>query len=83
MTRAPLEESLERIPNHFELCAVASKRARQLARGAPSDIPYQGHKSTVQSLMEIASGRIGRDVLDEADPALPVTETRLFDEIEI
>lgn len=73
MNDAPLSECLERIPSHFDLCLVATKRARQLARGAPSDIPAGQHKSTVQSLMEISRGLVGRDVLLEAD--LPKIET--------
>jgi DNA-directed RNA polymerase subunit omega len=72
MPRAPLEGCLQKIPNHFELCAIASKRARQLARGAPSEVPAGTHKSTVQSLIEISRGLVGRGVLDEAD--LPMIE---------
>lgn len=72
MTRYPLEDCLERIPNHFSLCAIASKRARQLARGAPSEIPVGSHKSTVLSLMEISRGLVGVGVLDEND--LPLAE---------
>lgn len=73
MPRAPLEDCLQRIPNHFDLCAIASKRARQLARGAPSEIPAGSHKSTVQSLMEISRGLVNGSVLEEAD--LPMIET--------
>ena len=67
-----LEGSLEKIPNHFQLCAVAAKRARQLARGAPSDIAAGTHKSTVQSLMEICRGTVDPSVLDQVD--LPAVE---------
>jgi DNA-directed RNA polymerase subunit omega len=73
MPRAPLEDCLQRIPNHFDLCAVASKRARQLARGAPSEVPLDTHKSTVLALMEISRGLVDRAVLDEAD--LPPVES--------
>ena len=72
MSRDPLESCLDKIPNHFQLCAVASKRARQLARGAPSEVPAGAHKSTVQSLMEISRGLVDPSVLDEAD--LPIAE---------
>lgn len=67
MPRADLESCLERIPNHFELCAIAAKRARQLARGAPSAVPAGTHKSTVQSLIEVSQGLVDRSVLDQAD----------------
>ncbi|MGQ0697062.1 MAG: DNA-directed RNA polymerase subunit omega [Panacagrimonas sp.] len=73
MARAPLEDCLTLIPNHFELCAVATKRARQLVRGAPSQLAVGTHKSTVLSLLEIAGGHIGRDVLD--DEEMPLIET--------
>lgn len=73
MPRAPLEDCLQRIPNHFDLCAIASKRARQLARGAPSEIPVGAHKSTVLSLMEISRGLVDKTVLDEKD--LPAVES--------
>jgi DNA-directed RNA polymerase subunit omega len=73
MSRADLESCLERIPNHFELCAVAAKRARQLARGAPSQVPAGTHKSTVQSLIEVSRGLVDRTVLDQAD--LPMIES--------
>lgn len=71
MSRVPLDVCLQNIPNHFELCAVASKRARQLARGAPSEVAA-GHKVTVQSLIEISRGLVDRRVLEEAD--LPMLE---------
>ena len=83
MARAPLEDCLQRIPNHFDLCAIASKRARQLARGAPSDIPVNSHKSTVLSLMENSRGLVDRTVLDEQD--LPTAEAAAvrFDPLEL
>lgn len=82
MNNAPLEDCLEHIPSRFELCLVATKRARQLARGAPSDIPAGLHKSTVQSLMEISRGLVGRDVLLEADlPKIEPPTTR-FDTLD-
>lgn len=72
MARAPLEACLNRIPNHFDLCAIAAKRARQLVRGAPSALAVGTHKSTVLSLLEIADGHIDRSVLDDED--LPFIE---------
>lgn len=74
MSRADLESCLERFPNHFELCAIAAKRARQLARGAPSEVPAGTHESTVQSLIEVSRGLVDRRVLDQAD--LPMIDSR-------
>ena len=42
-------------------------RARQLARGADSRLPWGNHKSTVLSLREIAEGLTDRGVLEEAE----------------
>ncbi|HEU0196580.1 MAG TPA: DNA-directed RNA polymerase subunit omega [Nevskiaceae bacterium] len=67
MARVTVEDCLARIPNQFELALVASKRARMLARGAESKLPWESHKSTVLSLKEIADGLIGTGVLREAD----------------
>jgi len=70
MARVTVEDCLQYIPNPFDLCLIASKRARQLARGAQSHLPWDEHKSTVLTLKEIAAGHVGREVLDEAE--LPV-----------
>ena len=72
MARVTVEDCLVHIPNHFDLCLVASKRARQLARGAPSQLPWGDHKSTVLTLKEIGAGHVGRNVLEESD--LPFTK---------
>lgn len=67
MARVTVEDCLARIPNQFDLCLIASKRARQLARGASAHLPWQDHKSTVLTLKEVAAGFIGPSVLTEAD----------------
>lgn len=72
MARVTIEDCLVHIPSRFVLAGVAAKRARQLARGAEAKLPWDGHKSTVLALKEIAEGQIGPAVLDEAD--LPVVE---------
>lgn len=67
MARVTVEDCLARIPNQFELTLVASKRARQLARGSEARLPWETHKSTVLSLKEIAEGYVDTGVLDEVD----------------
>lgn len=77
MARVTAEDCLARIPNHFSLCLVAAKRARQLARGATAHLPWGNHKSTVLTLQEIAAGYVGSSVLFEPDlpePPLPKLE---------
>lgn len=72
MARVTVEDCLERIANPFDLTMVAAKRARQLTRGAEPKLPWDGHKSTVLALQEIAHGQITSDVLKEAD--LPIVK---------
>ncbi|MDP3857224.1 MAG: DNA-directed RNA polymerase subunit omega [Stagnimonas sp.] len=72
MARVTVEDCLDQIPNQFQLTLVAAKRARQLARGAESYLPWGNHKSTVLSLREIAEGHVTESVLDEQE--LPVIQ---------
>lgn len=72
MARVTVEDCLEHLDNQFELTLVASKRARQLARGANAALPWEDDKTTVMALREIAGGHVGADILDEADlPPIP------------
>jgi DNA-directed RNA polymerase subunit omega len=78
MARVTVEDCLEKIPNQFDLTLVASKRARQLARGAEARLPWDNHKSTVLALREIADGLVDRKVLEEADlPAVQAPKVEL------
>ena len=71
MARVTAEDCQKLIPNQFELTLGAAKRARQLARGAESRLPWGTHKSTVLALREIAEGKVDRTVLEEQDlPAI-------------
>lgn len=70
MARVTIQDCLEQIPSRFDLTMVAAKRARQLTRGAEAKLPWEGHKSTVLALREIAQGMVTVDVLKEVD--LPV-----------
>jgi DNA-directed RNA polymerase subunit omega len=78
-----VEDCLEQIPNRFQLCAVATKRARQLVRGADSALPFEGHKATVQSLAEIASGHVNAAILDADDLPLPPTAAPVLADLDI
>lgn len=92
MARVTVEDCLEHVANKFELATIASKRARQLARGAPSQLNWEGDKPSVLALREIAAGLVSRDILDEADlppvsasmeaprPAEPAEEDFLADD---
>ena len=65
MARITVEDCLENVDNRFQLVLVATKRARQLANGAPNQLDWQNDKPTVLALREIAAGVIGPEVLDE------------------
>ncbi|MDD2557415.1 MAG: DNA-directed RNA polymerase subunit omega [Desulfuromonadaceae bacterium] len=59
MARVTVEDCLEQISNRFLLAMVASKRAKQLYRGAAPMIEnVSKNKRVVQALREIASGKI-------------------------
>ena len=63
MARITIEDCLTRIPNRFELTLAATYRARQLATGASPLVDTNKDKPTVIALREIASQKIGADIL--------------------
>lgn len=58
----PFEDLLEHIDSKYRLVIVASKRAKQLNRGAAPLIQPRSLKPTYQALEEIASGKLGYEV---------------------
>lgn len=58
MARITVEDCLRKVENHFELVIVASKRARQIAKGGMAMVDPENDKATVIALREIASGRL-------------------------
>jgi DNA-directed RNA polymerase subunit omega len=54
MARVTVEDCLEHVDNRFELILVASKRARDISRGASSPLEVENDKPTVLALREIA-----------------------------
>lgn len=65
MARITVEDCLERVDNRFQLVLMASRRARQLARGVDSFVELENDKPTVVALREIAEGLVGPEVLDQ------------------
>ena len=57
MSRITVEDCLENINNRFELVMLASKRARQLFKGARPLIDSD-NREVVVALREIADGKI-------------------------
>jgi len=63
MARITVEDCLKHIPNRFELTLAATYRARQLATGASPLVETNKDKPTVIALREIASQKIGAEIL--------------------
>ncbi|MHB8472862.1 MAG: DNA-directed RNA polymerase subunit omega [Gammaproteobacteria bacterium] len=68
MARVTVEDCLDKLDNRFQLVMVATKRARQLANGAESHVPWENDKPTVVALREIAEGFVTAAILDEVTP---------------
>jgi DNA-directed RNA polymerase subunit omega len=73
MARITVDDCLKRIPNRFHLTLAATYRARQLSAGASPLVEPNRDKSTVIALREIATGKIGAEVLKKnpTPPAAP------------
>ena len=70
MARITVEDCLEVVDNRFELVLMASKRARQLSKGAdPLVEAVVNDKPTVMALREIAARRIDQPYIDAVDKA--------------
>ena len=57
MSKITVEDGLEKVTNRFELVMLASKRARQLLKGAPPLIKSE-NREVVVALREIAEGKV-------------------------
>lgn len=67
MARITVEDCLSVVNNQFELVLMATKRARQLAKGAEPTIDAHNDKPTVVSLREIAARKVDQPMIDEID----------------
>ena len=69
MARVTVEDCLEVVDNRFELVVMASRRARQLAKGAESSLGEDAmeDKPTVLALREIAARKIDMPTIEEVD----------------
>jgi DNA-directed RNA polymerase subunit omega len=57
MSRITVEDCLEKVDNRFELVMLASKRAKQLFKGAKPLIDAD-NREVVVALREIAEGKV-------------------------
>jgi DNA-directed RNA polymerase subunit omega len=69
MARITVQDCLNVVPNRFELILRASRRSRQLARGADAMVPAADDKPTVLALREIASKQVTDELLASVDRA--------------
>ena len=67
MARMTVEDCLAVVDNRFELVLMATKRARQLSKGAEALVVHENDKPTVVALREIASRKITPELLAEIE----------------
>jgi DNA-directed RNA polymerase subunit omega len=72
MARITVDDCLKRISNRFHLTLAATYRARQLSAGASPLVEPNRDKPTVIALREIASGKVGAEVLKK-NPTPPAS----------
>ena len=76
MARVTVEDCLERVENRFALVILASKRTKELKRGAPVMVHDRDNREVVMALREIARALVtAKDPAKAADdegPQVPV-----------
>ncbi len=65
MARVTVEDCVEKVPNRFELVALAAQRARHISAGAALTVDRDDDKNPVVSLREIADETVQLDELKE------------------
>ncbi len=67
MARITVEDCLEQVDNRFELVLIATRRARQISKGAEPLVELENDKATVLALREIAEEKINARSLAELE----------------
>jgi len=62
MARVTVEDCLEKVDNRFLLVMLASKRVKQLYKGAHPLIEPKNNRLVVTALREIAAGKVGFEI---------------------
>ena len=75
MARVTIEDCIEEVDNTFDICCIASKRARDISQGAEPLLESK-NKPTVAALREIAAKKVGMDYNDVFNKQN--AETKLF-----
>ncbi len=58
MARVTVEDCLDKVHDRFSLAIAASKRTKQLMKGAPSLSKRKENRPVVTALRELAEGKI-------------------------
>jgi len=77
MARVTVEDCLDKVDNRFQLVLVATKRARQLSKGAEPFVAWENDKPTVVALREIEENFVTPQILDEN----PKQETDVLEDL--
>ena len=77
MARVTIQDCLENVENRFKLVLLASKRARQLEKGADEFLPRGKDKDTVLALREIAAGFVTEENIERLHRGGYVSETHI------
>jgi len=67
VARITVEDCLQVVDNRFELVLMATKRARQLAKGADPLLSTDNDKPTVLALREIAGRKVNPELIAEIE----------------
>ncbi len=67
MARITVEDCLSQVDNRFELVLLATRRARQISKGAEPLVELENDKPTVIALREIATGEVNARTLEELE----------------
>ena len=65
MARTTVEDCLENVTNRFRLVLIASKRAREIARGDDPLVEVDNDKETVIALREVAAELVDESILEK------------------
>lgn len=55
MSRATVEECIDKVPNRFDLVLLAAYRSREISAGSHRTVEDEGEKNPLASLREIAA----------------------------
>tara|TARA_Y100000816_G_C26080672_1_gene569525 strand:- start:1365 stop:1814 length:450 start_codon:yes stop_codon:yes gene_type:complete len=75
MARVTIEDCIREVDNTYDICCIASKRARDISQGALPLIESK-NKPPVAALREIAANKVGLDYNDLSNKQS--AETKLF-----